>query len=108
MVKLITLLVAGIPAIIAAVLASLGRKWVTVAGTIALMVALTGVFVAAINGIVAGLAGAMTAPGWIANSIGMFVPSNFGLVLSSIISAHIARAAYDFAMDKAHVFNAGT
>lgn len=41
MVKLITLLVSGIPAIIAAVLAFLARKWGTAAATISLFVVLT-------------------------------------------------------------------
>jgi hypothetical protein len=108
MIRLITLLVSGIPAIIAAVLASLSRKWVTVGVAIALMATLTGVFIAAINTIVGNLVGYLGTPGWLVNAVGMFVPTDFGAVLGAIVAAHIVRAAYDFAMDKVHVFNAGS
>jgi hypothetical protein len=108
MIKLITLLVAGIPAIIAAVLAQLGRKWVTVAAAIALAVSLTAGFVALINTLVGSLASLLSAPGWISNAVGMFIPADFGLCVAAIVSAHIARAAYDFAIGKVKLFNTGT
>jgi hypothetical protein len=108
MIKLIQAIVLGIPALIAALFAQLGRKWVTVTATIALMITLTTAFIVAINNAVSALSGGLSAPGWISNAVGMFVPSNFALCLSSIVTAHIARAAYDLAMDKARMFNTGT
>jgi membrane-anchored glycerophosphoryl diester phosphodiesterase (GDPDase) len=108
MIKLIGVLVAGIPAIIAAILAQLGRKWVTVTAALALMVALTAAFIALINGFVSTLMAQAGVPGIIANAVGMFLPSNFGAVLGVIVSAHIARAAYDLAMQKAQVFASAT
>lgn len=108
MVKLITLLVSGIPAIITAVLASLGRKWLTLGASLGLMIALTATFVGVINSLVGALASSLSGPSWIANAVGMFVPSNFGLCLGSITSAYIARAAYDFAIGKVKLFNSAT
>lgn len=106
MIKLITLLVGGIPALIAAILASFGRKWVTLAAAIAAYVGVTVAFIAVINTIVGAIA--ITSPGYFANAIGMFVPSNFGACLGSIIGAHIGRAAYDLAVGKIKLFNAAT
>lgn len=108
MIKLIGVLVAGIPAIIASILAQLGRKWVTLAAAIALVGVITAAFITVINGLVSALSGSLSTPGWLVNSIGMFIPSNFALCLSSIVSAHIARAAYDLAMDKTRLFTSAT
>ena len=92
----------------AAVLASLGRKWVTLVATTALVIALTASFIAVINGLVGSLASSLVTPSWMLNAVGMFVPTNFALCLSSIVSAHIARAGYDLAMDKTRLFNSAT
>lgn len=104
MIKLITLLVAGIPAIITGILAVIGRKWAVFSATSLLMVALTVAFVAVINALVTALVSSAAIPGW-AQPMGYVIPSDFGACLAALCSARIARAAYELAMDKARMFN---
>ncbi len=108
MIKLIGVLVAGIPAIISGILALMTRKAVTVTASFAALIAVTVAFIATINGIVGTLASHLTGPAWIANAVGMFIPSDFGACIGAIVSAHIARAAYDLAVEKTRLFNAAS
>ena len=105
MVKLITLLAAGIPAVVSAVLAWVARKWGTVAATIVMMVLLTAAFIACINTILNTLVSLLSPPAWLLTAIGMFIPADFGAVFGAMISAKICRAAYDLAFEKAKAFN---
>jgi hypothetical protein len=105
MVKLITLLVAGIPAIISGFLALLARKWLVFAATAAVMVTLTVTFIAVINGIVGSVLAAAVVPAWAQNGIGYAIPSDFALCVGAMVSSRVARAVYEFAMKKAHMFN---
>jgi hypothetical protein len=105
MIKLITLLVAGIPALIGGFLALLGRKWAVLTGTLSLFVLLVGVFVACINQLVDALLALATIPAWAVAAIGYGIPGDFALCLASIVSSRICRAAFDLAMEKARAFN---
>lgn len=105
MIKLITGLWGGITAMIAAIFAIAGRKAGTVTAGLATMAALIIIFVACINalvlfavGLVETAAGALAA--WFLVPVGMFVPSNFALVLSGIVSGKICRAAFDLGKKK--------
>lgn len=107
MTKLLAFLFTTLPALFTAGFAFYGRKYTTaMAGLLATSLMLT-IFVTCINLILTsvlslGGSGSISSPpGWVANSIGMFIPSNFSAVLSAIISAYICRAAYDYFNQKA-------
>lgn len=105
MLKLITVLTSGIPAIISAVIAFIARKAGTAAATVASFIFLTAAFIACINTILQTLLVILTPPTWIANSLGLFIPANFTAVLSAIVSARICSVAYDLAMLKVKAIN---
>lgn len=105
MLKLITVLVTGIPAIIGAILAFITRKVGTATMAIASFVVMTAAFIAAINSIIQSVLGLVSAPGWILNSVGMFMPADFSAVLAAVVSARICRAAYDMAVEKIKLVN---
>lgn len=105
MIKLIAGLWSGIGAMIAAVFAIAGRKATTVSAGIAAYLALLIIFVACINALVLSMitavetaAGALAA--WILVPVGMFIPGNFALILSGIVSGKICRAAWDLGKKK--------
>jgi hypothetical protein len=104
MIKLLTMLGAGIPALVGGLIAFIGRKWGTVAATVAMFGVLTAAFIACINLLLGQLLTLLNPPAAIANALGMFFPSDFASVLSVIVSSKICRAAYDLAMDKARVY----
>lgn len=96
---------AGIPALLAAFLAFVGRKTSVAVVTIASFILMTAVFIACINILVGNLASLLAVPAWLSVALGMFIPTNFGAVLSAIISSYICRAAYDLAMLKIKAIN---
>lgn len=105
MIKLLAGLWSGIGAMIAAIFALASRKAGVVTASLATMAALLVVFVACINALVQSMIGMIATAeslllGWFAAFVGMFIPSNFGLVLASIVSARICRAAYDLGRKK--------
>jgi len=106
--KLLTFLFGAVPALIASFVGAQGRKWITLTAALTALVAITLAFIAGINTCIGEIGPSLSAPAWIVNVLGMFVPSNFGQVLSCIISAHIARGAYDFAVGKVKMYNAAT
>lgn len=106
MIKLIAVLVSGIPAIISALLAFFARKIGTASGSIAAWIALTTAFVAANQTLFNQLGSLLNPPSWISNGLGMFIPGDFGLCLSTVVAAKISRAAYDLARDKIALINA--
>lgn len=105
MIKLITGLWAGVTGMIAAIFALAGRKVGTVTAGLVTFAALLVVFVACINALVQvgigwiSAAAGLLAP-WFLTSVGMFIPGNFALVLSGIVSGKICRAAYDLGRKK--------
>ena len=122
MLKIIAVLVAGIPALISGLLAMMGRKWLVFTATAALMVTLTLAFVAAaMRTYVMGDRGAdhteaptddelarlaaLVGEGLAAGAIGFGIPGDLALCLSTMCSVRIARAAYELAMEKARAFN---
>lgn len=105
MIRLITLLVSGIPAIISGVIAFLARKLGTATASVAAFVVLTAAFIASINTALQAVLSAMQLPSWAANAVGMFIPANFAVVLGAVVAAKIARAAYDLALEKIKVIS---
>lgn len=108
MIKLLLLLGSAIPALIAGMIAWFGRKFSVAAATILTMVLLTAAMIACINAILGSILAVLSLPAWVSNSIGMFIPADFGAVLGAIVSAKICRAAYDLAMDKARALNSAS
>lgn len=108
MLKLLAMLGAGLPAIVAALLAFLTRKFGTATATIASFIILTAAFIACINIILQTVLGLIQIPSWIANSVGLFIPVNFTACLSAIMSARICRVAYDMAFDKIKLINSAS
>ncbi|WP_211453015.1 DUF5455 family protein [Collimonas antrihumi] len=105
MLKLITLLLSGIPAIIAAIISMIGRKLGTAAASIASFVIITSGLIICINTILQTVLGYMTIPPFIANSVGLFIPIDWAACLSAIVSSRICRAAYDMAKLKIELIN---
>lgn len=107
MIKLITGLWAGVTGLIAAIFALSSRKVGVVTVGLATFASLTVVFVAAINALAIMMLGyisdAQSVLGWLLNSVGIFVPGNFALVVSGVVSAKICRAAYDFGRKKTDI-----
>lgn len=106
--KLLTFLFGAVPALIASFVGAQGRKWITLTAAYAALAAITLAFIAAINTCIGEIGPSLVAPSWIGNAVGMFVPSNFGQVFACVISAHIGRGAYDFAVGKVRMFNQAT
>lgn len=105
MVKLLTFLFSGIPAIVAALITFITRKVGVAAGTIASFVIITAGLILCINAILQTVLGMLAIPTWIANAVGMFIPINFAACLSAIVSSRICRAAYDIAKFKIVAIN---
>ena len=105
MIKLITMLVGAIPAFISGVLMMFTRKWAVLTASLTIFAAITLAFVVLINGFLATLSSGMVIPTDISDFVGMFIPSNFALCLATLVSAKIARGAYDLAVEKTRMFN---
>lgn len=105
MLKLITMIGGGIPALIAGFLAFLGRKAGVAAASIASFVLITAGMILCINAILQHVLTLLSLPGWISAGVGMFIPINFAAVLSAIVSSRICRAAYDMAKFKIVAIN---
>lgn len=97
-----------IAAIFAAVVGFVTRKFGTATASIASMIFLTAAFIVCINEILTTLLSALSPPAFIANAIGIFIPTDFAMILAAIISSHICRAAYDLAMLKVKAINTAT
>lgn len=105
MLKLITLLTSGIPAIIAALIAFIGRKAGTAAATIASFIIITSGLILCLNAILQTLLGMLAVPPWILNSLGIFIPINWAACLAAVVSSKICRAAYEIAKFKIVAIN---
>ena len=108
MIKLITLLASGIPAVIAALIAFIARKAGTATASIAAFVVITLGFIACINSILQSVLGMVSIPGWISNAVGLFVPVDFAACVAAYASSRICRAAYDMAVLKVKLINSAS
>lgn len=80
--------------------ASITRKAVIVFSVISAFVAVTAAFLVCVKLIVTGLVALVAMPVWFVSWIGMFIPSNYGGVISLIMSAKTCKAAYNLAIEK--------
>ena len=105
MLKLVTLLLSGIPAIITAILSMIGRKLGTAGASIASFVVVTAALIAGINTLLQGVLGYVSIPPFIANSVGIFIPPDWVACVTAVVTARIFRAAYDVAVEKIKLIN---
>ncbi|WP_041741760.1 DUF5455 family protein [Collimonas fungivorans] len=105
MLKLVTLLLSGIPAIIAAIISMIGRKLGTAAASIASFVIITAGLIACINVILQNVLALIAIPPFIANSVGLFIPADWVACVTAVVSSRICRAAYDMALMKIKLVN---
>lgn len=84
------------------------RKIRTVVTTVAGFVLLTGAFVVCITKLIAICTAFLTISPFMAFALGIFLPYNFKIVLSSIMSAKSCRWAYDKAIEKLKMVNSAT
>lgn len=89
-------------------LAYFGRKAFTIVSTIGFFAAFSAAFIACILGIIRVLQTIPMPTGIFAQGLGLFIPSNFELVITSILTAFACRFAYDLAMDKVRAANSAT
>ncbi len=100
MVKLVGFIFTTVPALFAAFFAFYGRKYTTaVAGLMALGAMLV-IFISCINLILQSVINLIAVPAWLLTALGMFIPTNFGVVLAAIVSGKICRAAFDYGQKK--------
>jgi hypothetical protein len=100
MLKLISAIVPAIVAIIAGMIAFLGRKAAVLAMIIPAFLFLTAALVLCIKHVLDTLFTLVFVPTWVSHSVGLFMPSDFVFVLSSIFSTLACRWAYDKAIEK--------
>ncbi len=100
MVKLITFLFTTIPALFTAFLAYYGRKYTTVVAGLLAMASMLLIFISCINLILQTVINLIVVPTWLLTAIGIFIPSNFSVVLAAVVSGKICRAAYDWGIKK--------
>ncbi|HVL77379.1 MAG TPA: DUF5455 family protein [Noviherbaspirillum sp.] len=105
MLKLISMLATGIPAVIGGLIAFLGRKAGVAAASIASFVIITMGLILCLNAILQALLAMLVIPAWLANSIGLFIPINWSACLAAIVSSKICRAAYEMAKFKIVAIN---
>lgn len=105
--KLIGYIVAGFSTLIPALIAFFGRKAVVAAASLAAFAALTVAFLFVMKSLVDSIALSLVVPVWL-QMIAWFVPTNFLVVFSAIISAHISRAAFDLAVAKIKMVNSAS
>lgn len=83
----------------AGLLAMFGRKVVVATAALAAVAVLLIAFLLFINTMLIALFQELVLPQWAAVLM-WFVPDNFAVCMSAIISGNIGRAAYDFGMEK--------
>jgi hypothetical protein len=98
-------IITGIVTLLSSIAAFFGRKLTVISASVAAFVVLTGALVVTIQALLSALLTVAVMPAWIVQGVGMFMPSNFALVLGSIVSAKAVRAAYDIAISKVHLIN---
>lgn len=104
MLQLLGFFVTGLSTVIASMLQIFGRKSLVATATLSTAFALTLAFTICISELVSTLSAALSFPVYL-EVLFWFVPSNFVLLISSILSGRICRAAYDLAMQKVQMIN---
>jgi hypothetical protein len=98
--KLVTFLFTTIPALFSAFFVFYSRKYTTAVAGLLAMAAILVIFISCIQVILQSVLALLVVPAWLLTSIGMFIPTNFTVVLAAIVSGKICRAAFDFGNKK--------
>lgn len=99
MAQLIAFIVSGIGSLLALLLSMFGRKVIVATAAVAAALALTVALALVINTLLTAVVAALSLPA-VFSAIYWFVPTDFSVCIAAIISANIARAAYDLGMEK--------
>lgn len=105
--KIIGWLIGGFSSLIAGLISFFGRKFVVATATVSMALTLTLAFTFSMKSILSNITAAMSLPVWLA-SIAWFIPSNFVVVFSALVSGHICRAVYDLAIAKLKLVNSAS
>jgi len=100
MLKLLTLLGTLGASVTAWLAASMSRKAVVAFSVVSAFVVVVAAFLACMKIIIAGVISLSVFPVWIQSWIGMFIPSNYGGVIASVMAAKTCKAAYNLAVEK--------
>lgn len=100
MAKLVAFLFTTIPALFGVFFQYYARKYTTAIAGIMAFGAMLVIFISCINLILQSVLTLIVIPAWLTTPIGMFIPSNFALVLSAMVSGRICRAAFDYGNKK--------
>lgn len=100
MFALAKLIFTSIPAFFAMFLAYFSRKHTTAIAAVLAFVATVAAFVGCINFLLQTLISLLVVPAWILAFFGMFIPGNFALILSTLISGRICKAAFEMSKIK--------
>lgn len=84
------------------------KKVRVISTTIAGFILITAALVLCVKKAVAVVMALAVIPTWLVAGVGMLLPYNFALVLSSIMGARSCRWAYDVAVAKLKMVNSGT
>lgn len=103
MARLVLFLFTTLPAIFTAFLSYYGRKYTTAIAGLLAFASMLVIFVSCINLILQSILTLVVVPAWLTVSVGMFMPSNFALVLSAMVSGRICRAAWDYGQKKTDI-----
>lgn len=91
----------------AGLVAMFGRKMVVATASVAAAIALTFAFLSFVRSAINSLSATIAMPSW-AEAVLWFVPLNFSVCVSVIIIVNVARAAYDFGMEKIKIINSAS
>jgi len=84
------------------------RKITVATTTIMSFILITAAFVVCIKQAVTYILTLAILPTWLSAGLGMFIPMNFSVVLSSILASQSCRWAYDKAREKIQMLNSAT
>ena len=98
--KLVLFLFTTLPALFSALFAFYARKYTTAIAGLLAFASMLAIFISCINVILQSVISLLAFPSWLLSAVGMFIPSNFAVVLAAIVSGKICRAAFDYGVKK--------
>jgi hypothetical protein len=90
----------ALAAIFTALIAFFGRKVTVLLVIIPAFLLLTAGLMVSIKAGISSLLALAIIPPWISFSLGLFMPSNFSLILATVLGVQAAKWAYDIAVSK--------
>lgn len=100
MAKLIAFLFTTIPALASAFFAFYARKYTTAIAGLLTFGTILLIFISCVNAIMQYILTLAWLPAWLLTPIGVFIPSNFAMVLGAVVSGRVCRAAFDYGVKK--------